>query len=85
MSIVELIEQYRNVENIPNRVLYDYLTTSEARATLMKIHGVVRLAEDVRSRIVNDPAFTAGMTPEQRAETIALFFPEYTNPKAVIV
>lgn len=33
----------------------------------------------VRKKLVTDPRFSAGMSPELRADMTALFFPEYAN------
>jgi len=92
MSISELTEQYSNVGNVPNQVLYEFLTDPCTIAALKVVagDGLERLGtsngivHSVRSRIVNDPAFTAGMTIKHRAETMALFFPEYTKTPAAV-
>ena len=92
MSFSELTAEYGSAENIPNNVLYEFLCQPQTQAALHEIakhykvgDGSKRVVvmEAVRKQIVTDPAFTAGMTLEDRAELVRLFFPEYATAEAV--
>ena len=86
MTVPELTATYGSLEAVPHKELYDFICQPKTQRALAQLgsRGQTqflknRLVESVRKLIVTEPQFTAQMQARDRADLVALFFPEYAT------